>query len=70
MALRTYSVYLEGGAAFNIKAARFDVSAEGVVFYDEDDKPLPDTYIHPKSVIAVLPPSPGSGQGGAGFIST
>ena len=66
--MRTYSVYLEGGAAFNIKAARFEATPEGVRFYGEDDQPLPDTYIDPKTVIAVLPPSAGASSGGAGFL--
>ena len=68
MALRTYTVYLEGGAAFPLKAARFDVTPEGVFFYDENDHPLVDTYIDPKSVIAVLPPTPTPEGGKTGFI--
>jgi hypothetical protein len=68
MALRTFTVYLEGGAAFTIKAARYDVTAEGVFFYGEADKPLVYTYINPASVIAVLPPAPTSEGSKAGFI--
>ncbi len=68
MALRTYTVYLEGGAAFSLKASRFDVTSEGVFFFDEQNHPLVDTFIDPKSVIAVLPPTPTPEGGSAGFI--
>ena len=68
MALRTYTVYLEGGAAFTIKAARFDVTSEGVFFFTENDQPLADTYIDPKSVIAILPPTPTPEGSKTGFI--
>lgn len=68
MALRTYTVYLEGGAAFPLKAARFDVTSEGVFFYGENDQPLADTYIDHKSVIAVLPPTPTPEGAKTGFI--
>ena len=70
MALRTYSVYLEGGAAFNIKAARFEVGPEGVVFYLDNGQPLADTYIDPRSVIAVLPPTPTHEGSTTGFLRT
>ena len=70
MALRTYSVYLEGGAAFNIKAARFDASPEGVVFYLDDGQPLADTFINPRAVIAVLPPTPTPEGSTTGFLRT
>lgn len=63
MALRTYTIYLEGGAALNIKAARFEVKNDGVVFYNDDDQPLENTYIDPQAVIAVIPPS-SSASGG------
>ena len=68
MALRTYTVYLEGGAAFTIKAVRFDVTSEGVFFYGENDHPLVDTYIDPKSVIAILPPTPTPEGSKTGFM--
>lgn len=58
MALRAYTVYLKGGGSFTIKAARFEVSDQGVVFYNENDRPIEDTYIDPQAVVAVLPPSP------------
>ncbi|MFQ5568596.1 MAG: hypothetical protein ACE5G0_02910 [Rhodothermales bacterium] len=70
MAQRNYTVYLEGGAAFNIKAARFEVTQAGVFFYNEEGTPLGDTYIDPKSVMAVIPPSPLSGGSAAGFTRT
>ena len=68
MALRTYTVYLAGGSAFNLKAARFEVTPEGVRFYNEDDEPLSDTFISPDAIIAVLPPSASTGGGSTGFI--
>ena len=68
MALRTYTVYLEGGAGFTLKAARFDVTSEGVFFYDDNDLPLSETYIDPKSVIAILPPTPTPEGAKTGFI--
>ena len=68
MALRTYTVYLEGGAAFTIKAARFDVTSEGVFFYDENEHPLMDTFINPRSIIAVLPPTPTPEGSNTGFL--
>ena len=68
MALRTYTVYLEGGGAFPLKAARFEVTPEGVFFYDDQDDLLADTYIDPKSVIAILPPTPTPEGAKTGFI--
>ena len=67
MALRTYTIYLEGGGALNIKAARFEIKDTGVVFYNDDDEPLRDTYIAPHAVIAVIPPSASTGRGGSLF---
>lgn len=67
MAMRTYTVYLEGGAALLIKAARFEVTDRGVLFYDERGEALADTYIDPQAVVAVVPPTPPPGQGGTGF---
>ncbi len=58
MAMRTYTLYLRGGANLTIKAARFEKTKEGIVFFDEDDQPLNDTYIDPAEVIAVVPPAP------------
>lgn len=71
MSLRTYTVYLEGGAVFSVKAARFAVTQQGVVFYREDNQPLDDTFINPPSVIAVLPPSstPAAEGNKTGFMS-
>ena len=70
MALRTYTIYLQGGGALHIKAARFEVKSDGVVFYNEDNEPLRDTYIAPKAVIAVIPPSSSSARGGTMFAQT
>ena len=69
MSMRNYTVYLAGGAALHIKAARFEVTDRGVFFYDEHDRPLEDTYIDPTAVRAVIPPTPAAGQGGTGFSS-
>ncbi len=70
MALRTYTVYLAGGAVFPIKAARFDTTSEGVFFYGENDQSLVETYIDPKSVIAILPPTPTPEGSKTGFLRT
>jgi hypothetical protein len=63
MPQRIYTVYLQGGASFSIRAARFEVKKDGVVFFDADEKPLEDTYIDPSAVIAVIPPAPASSRG-------
>ena len=68
MALRTYTVYLEGGAAFSIKAVRFEATSDGVFFYGENDQPLKETFINPKSVIAILPPTPTPEGSNTGFL--
>ena len=68
MALRTYTVYLEGGAAFSIKAVRFETTSDGVFFYGENDQPLKDTFINPKSVIAILPPTSTPEGSNTGFL--
>lgn len=63
MKQHSYTVYLQGGASFTIKAVRFEQTAEGILFFGEDDQPLEDTYIDPAAVIAVVPPSSASTQG-------
>ena len=68
MSMRTYTVYLEGGASLQVRAARFEARKDGVFFFDEADRPLEDTYINPSVVIAVVPPSSSTAKGA--FLSS
>ena len=57
MALQTFHVYLRGGGSFALRAARFEARAGGIHFFGESDEPIPDTYVDPAEVIAVVPPN-------------
>ena len=57
MPQRLYTVHLRSGAALEVRASTFEVTEKGIIFFDEEERPLRDTYINPSEVIAVVPPS-------------
>lgn len=55
MSLRSYTVYLQGGGTFTLRATRYERSSSAVTFYNADGEVIPELFIEPDAVIAIVP---------------